>query len=274
MTLSTISNWIHELENYEIILKLFRSAIFLIIGFISARLISVGITRLHERYKVRKPSLLFNKIIFYSIFSLFVISAIRELGFDLHVLLGATGILTVAIGFASQTSASNFISGLFLVAEKAFKVGDVITVNGITGKVSAIDLFSIKLLQGDNTLVRLPNEMIIKTALINLTRYPQRRFDCIFTVPANTSIESIRKIVNNMLAEQTLCLKAPTPIIEIKEITDTAIRCQLLVWATQYNFTEMKAWVQETLLEKLIENHIPVCVNTLDVTLKKGNTHE
>ena len=55
----------------------------------------------------------------------------RELGFSLTVLLGAAGVLSVAIGFASQTSASNIISGLFLIAEKPFVIGDVITVGAV-----------------------------------------------------------------------------------------------------------------------------------------------
>jgi small-conductance mechanosensitive channel len=59
------------------------------------------------------------------VLALVVVSALHQLGVDLSILLGAAGILTVAIGFASQTSASNIISGLFLVAERPFVVGTI-----------------------------------------------------------------------------------------------------------------------------------------------------
>jgi small conductance mechanosensitive channel len=52
-------------------------------------------------------------------------SALRSLGFELSLFLGAAGIVTVSVGFASQTAASNLISGLFLVAERPFLVGDL-----------------------------------------------------------------------------------------------------------------------------------------------------
>jgi small-conductance mechanosensitive channel len=58
------------------------------------------------------------RLVFYVIVVIFAVAALREAGFSLDVVLGAAGILTVAIGFASQTSASNMISGLFLLVEK------------------------------------------------------------------------------------------------------------------------------------------------------------
>ena len=83
----------------------------------------------------------------------------------------AAGLLTVALGFAAQTSASNLISGLFLLGERPFVVGDVIRLaSGITGEVVGIDLLSVKIRTFDNLLVRVPNETLLKSELTNLTR--------------------------------------------------------------------------------------------------------
>ena len=87
--------------------------------------------------------ILLKRAIFYGIMILMSMSALRELGFDLSVILGAAGILSVAIGFASQTSASNLISGLFLMMERPFSIGDVIRVEQTTGEVISIDLLSV-----------------------------------------------------------------------------------------------------------------------------------
>jgi len=65
--------------------------------------------------------------------------ALSELGLDLRMVLGAAGVLTVAIGFAAQTSVSNLISGVFLMIEQPFAVGDVIEVSGTTAEVLSID---------------------------------------------------------------------------------------------------------------------------------------
>jgi len=93
------------------------------------------------------------------------------------LLLGAAGILTVAPGFASQTSASNLVSGLFMIAEHPFGVGDTIRLGSIAGEVPSIDLLSVNLRTPDNLYVRIPNETMIKSEITNLTRFPIRRLD-------------------------------------------------------------------------------------------------
>jgi hypothetical protein len=101
----------------------------------------------------------------------------RQLGFDFTVLLGAAGIVTVAIGFASQTSASNLISGLFLVWRRRSGIGDIVTVDGVTGEVLSVDLLSTKLRTFDNLQVRIPNETMVKARITTLNRFPLRRVD-------------------------------------------------------------------------------------------------
>jgi small-conductance mechanosensitive channel len=87
--------------------------------------------------------MLAKRLSFYVIVSLVVVSVLGQLGFNLSVLLGAAGILTVAIGFAAQTTASNLINGLFLMAEKPFVVGDWIKVDDVYGVVLSIDLLAV-----------------------------------------------------------------------------------------------------------------------------------
>jgi len=95
---------------------------------------------------------------------------LREWGFELNVLLGATGIATVALGFASQTVISNLVSGLFLLSEDVFQIGDIISIGGVQGEVISINSFSLTVKQADKTVVRIPNDMLLKNPVINLSR--------------------------------------------------------------------------------------------------------
>ena len=123
------------------------------------------------------------------------VSALRELGFDLSVVLGAAGILSVAIGFASQTSTSNLISGLFLMLERPFSIGDVIKVDSTTGEVISIDLLSVKIRTFDNLFVRSPNESMIKTQVTTLTKFPIRRADLQVGIAFKEDIERVKEIL-------------------------------------------------------------------------------
>ena len=117
--------------NLERLSEITVAVILCFIGFVIARLISNAFIRtIGSRFNAHQR-LLWRRGIFYFIFLLFIMTSLREAGFKISVFLGAAGILTVALGFASQTSASNLISGLFLIGEGSFEVGDTITISSI-----------------------------------------------------------------------------------------------------------------------------------------------
>jgi small-conductance mechanosensitive channel len=107
----------------------------LIFGLLFARLITKTLFRATIDVMGLDTATILQRFGFYGLSLIVVMAALRQVGFDLSVILGAAGILTVAVGFASQTSASNLISGIFLVAEKSFKLGDTIKIGEITGEV-------------------------------------------------------------------------------------------------------------------------------------------
>ena len=255
---TSYSNMILQAYNSLIRLMLIRATILIIMGFLVAYLAKLTVLRVYHLNSSGRHARLIGKLTYFPILFIFITSAIRTMGFDLQVLLGATGILTVALGFASQTSVSNLISGLFLVTERSFVVGDTINVNGTIGEVLAVDLLSVKLRQSDNTMVRIPNEVLIKTQIINLSRFPTRRFDCVFSVSAQSDIAKIRHIFLKLASSERLCLEDPLPFLEIKEITDNALHLQFSAWATQENFTRMKNVIQEKILIALNKEKIYV----------------
>ncbi|MCA9616745.1 MAG: mechanosensitive ion channel, partial [Myxococcales bacterium] len=156
-----------------------RAIVIFLVGLLFARLLSGFLGRVVGARMDAQHRMLLRRAGFYPVVILSGAAGLRELGFDLSVFLGAAGILTVAVGFASQTSASNVISGLFLIGERAFGVGDVIEVGGISGEVLAIDLLSVKVRTFDNLFVRIPNETLVKSNVTNLSRFPLRRIDLV-----------------------------------------------------------------------------------------------
>lgn len=162
--------------------------------------------------------------------------ALRTLGIDLSVLLGAAGILTVALGFASQTSASNLISGLFLLAERPFLVGDIIKVDGTTGEVLSIDLLSVRLRSFDNLMVRIPNESMLKSKVINLTHFPIRRMDFFFTLAHEVQVEEVRALLYDVASRNPQCLVEPAPQFFFDGYGPDGVQLQFSVWTARAEF--------------------------------------
>ncbi len=180
------------------------------------------------------------RVVVWGIFGVGVAMIARELGFDLSLLLGAAGILSVAVGFASQTSASNVISGVFLLAERPFLPGDLIRIGTTTGEVLSIDLLSIKLRTFDNLYVRLPNETVMKSEITNLTRFPIRRFDIPIRIAWVNDSEAVRALLIDEAEREPLVLNEPKPSLLFLGWGEAGLELQLSVWSTTENYVEMR----------------------------------
>jgi small-conductance mechanosensitive channel len=184
--------------------------------------------------------MLLARIASYTVLTLFAISAMRQFGFDFTVLLGAAGIVTVAVGFASQTSASNLISGLFLILERAVQPGDVVTVGGRTGEVISVDLLSTKLRTFDNLLVRIPNETMVKSEIVSLNRFPIRRVDLTIGVAYHSDLGLVQKTLMDVALRNPLCLDEPAPLLIANGFGDNSIDYLLAAWAESSNWLKLR----------------------------------
>jgi small-conductance mechanosensitive channel len=243
--MNEIGHYLSDTVNIEFLAKLLRAVLLLILGFIFAKLLSYYSTRFSEKVFTVQTAALIKRIIYHLIFILFIFSAMLEMGFNLNVLLGAASVLTVAVGFASQTSASNFISGIFLMAERSFSVGDVIRVGTTVGEVLSIDLLSVKLRTFDNLFVRLPNETLIKSEVTTLTKFPIRRLDLKIGIAYKENIERVKTILQQVASDNPLSLEEPKPLYIFLGFEDSCLSLQFSVWAEREKFLDLKNSIYE-----------------------------
>jgi len=171
-----------------------------------------------------------SKTVKYLLVVLFTVSLIRGAGVDVSAVLGAAGVAGVAVGFASQTSLSNLISGLFLVLERPFKVGDWIEVDGSSGFVHSVELLSSYIRTFDNRMVRIPNEMLAKSKLINHTHYPIRRLDLTICVSCREDAARVMRIFREVVIANPLCFNEPEPMIVLQGFGDSSMEFLVAVW--------------------------------------------
>ena len=264
--------YLNDLFNAEMVLKLIRALALLLIGFVVAKLISRFCLQFISKLFTKQTSQLIQRGTYYLIFTLFVFSALLELGFNLNVLLGAASVLTVAIGFASQTSASNFISGIFLMAERSFMIGDVIKVGSTVGEVLSIDLLSVKIRTFDNLFVRLPNEALIKSEVTTLTKFPIRRLDMKIGVAYKENIKRVKDILEKVAFDNPLCLEEPKPLYVFQGFEDSSLSLQFSVWAKRENFLDLKNSMYEDIKNAFDAENIEIPFPHL--SLYAGNNTE
>ena len=224
---------LRELLTNETAASVARALAALLVGLVLGRLLGRVVGGVVEKRADRQAGLLVRRGIFYGIFVLAVLAAIRELGLDMSVFLGAAGILTVAIGFASQTSASNVISGLFLIGERPFVLGDIIEVSGKTGEVLSIDLLSVKIRTFDNLFVRIPNELLVKSPITNYSRFPIRRVEMDLHLSRDVDLDEVREVLMAVADDNPAGLIEPAAVVNVTSFTDAALVVRFGVWVSR-----------------------------------------
>ncbi len=198
------------------------------------------------------------RFIYYASVLILMVNVLNEFGFKLSALLGAAGVIGIAVGFASQTSVSNIISGIFLISEKPFVVGDVIEVGGVIGTIESIDLLSLKLKTPDNRFVRVPNETMIKTEVINLTRFPLRRVNIKIGVAYKEDLKNVRQLLAGIAESEPMALKDPAPLILVENFGDSSIGLLFGVWGKTEEFFDLKTSLMIRIKETFDANNIEI----------------
>ena len=170
-----------------------------------------------------------------------------------YKVLAAAGIATVAISFAAQTSISNVISGIFLIFDRPFVIGDTVKVDQTLGTVAEIGLLSSKIRTFDNLLVRLPNEAMLKATITNYSAMAIRRIDVPFRVGFDADIEQIQEVVGALMLAHPMVLDEPAPIVLTDLLGESSVALIARAWIVREDFVQAKSDLSIELVKKLRE---------------------
>ncbi|MCX7655759.1 MAG: mechanosensitive ion channel [Treponemataceae bacterium] len=250
---------------YKKVLIALGAFVFVILAF---GIIQVIVARVTKKYLAEQHHFLLKKIVRYTGYVIAFMAFFKSLGIDLSALLGAAGIAGIAIGFAAQTSVSNVISGLFLISEKPFQLGDVIQVGDVSGTVYSIDFLSVKIQTFDNRFVRIPNETLIKTNVINITRFPIRRLDVWINVAYTSDLEQVRSLLLDVAAKNIYVLDNPEPLIVFEKFDSSGISILVGLWFEKSNYLALKNSIMKDIHIRFKEEGIEIPYPKMDVFLK------
>lgn len=254
---------------WDNLFKLSGSLILIVAILFGFYFIKRSIKKVPEQKLSMHHSVLIRKLLNYISYIIILMIVMNMLNIKLSAIWGAAGIAGVALGFAAQTSVSNLISGLFVLGEKAMKVGDVVIVNGITGTVDSIGLLSTRIHTLDNQMVRIPNSAIINSNFQNNSFFPVRRFLFELSVSYSTDMEKALEILLKVPAKCPTVLADPAPKAWFDGFLDSGIKMVLAVWLNPSDLTETKNAVYMAIKKDFDAAGIEIPFNRLDVSILK-----
>ncbi|MFT5468498.1 MAG: small-conductance mechanosensitive channel [Verrucomicrobiales bacterium] len=235
-----------------------KSIVILVVGLILARVLAGVLVSPWRSRMTAQARLVIRKTITYLTGLLIIVMILAEFGVNLTTLLGAAGIAGIAIGFAAQASLSNFISGIFLIWEKPFQVGDVIRVGTQAGVVDSIDLLSLTLRTFDNLAVRIPNETIVKSEVVNVTRFPIRRYDIQLGVGYDENPDHVIAVLRKLADDNKTVLQEPEPLVAFTGFGESQLDFTLGVWHEREDFLELRNSILSDIKERFAEEGIEI----------------
>ena len=150
---------------------LFRGAIVLVVAYVAARIITIVLIRISERsYRHRISIRLLIPLIKFSIYALAVYYIAGSLlSFSTTELVALSGLIGAAVGFGIKDLVAEVVGGLVIILDKPYQVGDKVTMGGYYGEVKDIGIRATRLVTPDDTLVSVPNQMVLSQPVANAT---------------------------------------------------------------------------------------------------------
>src|SRR5213080_3124541 len=163
-----------------------------------------------------------------------VLIVLENTGIHLGALAVFAGAVGVGVGFGLQNIASNFISGLVILAERPITIGDRVEVAGITGQVERIRARSTVIRTNDNISMIVPNTKFIDSPVTNWTYSDRRvRFRLPVGVAYGSDVTKVREALIAAAREHPATLKDPAPDAFLEKFGHSTIDFQLVVWSSE-----------------------------------------
>jgi small conductance mechanosensitive channel len=198
---------------------------------IAGRVVRWLVNRALERTSAdRQVRNLIHNLLSVATIALAILGGLSALGLSLSVLVTSFGLTGLAVGLALQDLLRNVLAGIFLLVERPFRIGDVITVGDLNGTVETIELRTTGIRTFDGRLAVMPNLSAFNGTVINSSAYALRRYTVTVWVPQGHDLEAVMGAARDEMAGMEEIATEPAPQIVPKLDIDGGVTLQLWYW--------------------------------------------
>lgn len=268
-------------EIIEIIDKVFRISIIIIIANGVGNILnpqSRFMNKLKDNKKINindRTTEFIGKVIKAIIYVIAGFIIIMELGYDISGLITGLGLGSVVFALAAQDIAKNLCSGVVLLFDKPFMIGDYIAINSYEGTIEDMTFRAIRIRTPDNTLVSIPNSKISEGILINYSKMEKRRYKLDLMVSLEVDIVKIEDVIEKLrcMLEKVPNILEDSIQVHMDQILDNGININICFYTDIINYNEFLAFkesVNMNIMNLMVQENIELAYDTKTVYLKKG----
>jgi len=202
----------------------------------------------------------FVKLTSYALYIVAVFIGIRVMGLDISILLGASAAVLVGIGFGLQDIFKDFISGILILFEGNFKVGDIIEYKNTVARVTRIDLRTSRLTTRDGNRILIPNSILVGNEIINWSiSNPHSRFLVEVGVAYGSDVDLVSKILFSCANEHEMVTREDDTRVFFNEFGDSSLNFKLYFWSSKtWNENPIKSDIRFAIDKAFRDNKIKI----------------
>lgn len=254
---------------FDNLIHLGQALLIILIGYIISKVVSKFIMRAIQKSNHDEIILNFFHTCLRVGFGIVVaMMALSQLGVNVTSLLAVFTTVSAAIALALKDTLAEIVDGMKIMFSRPFVKGDVIEVDGVTGKIQEISLLYTFLLTLDNKRIVIPNSTMANSRLINYSSEPYRRVDLTFDVGYDCSIDHVKDVIHDVVISNPLCAREQEPFVRLTQYKDSSITFSLRAWTKTENYEEFKFNIVEEIKKKFDEEGIDIPYPQLDVHIK------
>ena len=231
--------------------RLLGALVLFLIGMRLAKILGRWIGVRLQNSKLESTAAMFlGKVVLVIMQIILLLAVVQVLGVPVSSMFAVLGAAGLAIGLAMKDSLSNIASGIMLVTLRPFHVGDLVTINGVTGKVEMVSIFQTRLRGADNQLITLPNALITNDSIINLTPDTMRRIELVIGIGYGDNIEQARAIALEVMHADTRILKDPAPNVMVYELAESSVKLGVRCHVANADYFASKCELTESIKKR------------------------
>ncbi|MEW8256632.1 MAG: mechanosensitive ion channel family protein [Candidatus Thiodiazotropha taylori] len=231
---------------------------------LSKLLLQVASSRASDHAVIRPQTLpLFTNLFAITFFIFAVYFIFQAWHIDMTAWLASAGIIGIAVGFAAKDTLANLFSGVFIMADTPYKIGDYIVLDdgtGLRGKVTSIGIRSTRLLTRDDVEVTIPNAIMGNSKVVNESGgpYPKYRIRVSVGVAYGVDIDQVKRILLTIAEENDSVCHDPEPRVRFRTFGASSLDFELLCWVDNPELRgrvvdSLNSTIYKTFLEEGIE---------------------
>lgn len=227
------------------------------IGWFLAGKLTLMIKNIMIKYKLDESIVSFSNSLLKVVFrGIVILAVIACFGINISSIIATIGATLVTIGLALKDNLANAASGVIIIINKPFKIGDTLETSEVKGRVKKIEMLFTTLCTPANKDIVIPNSKLTSNYVVTSAANDEHRISISLPIKKSTKLTEIQPLLENIIKTQEGILTTPAASIDVSSFEDETVIISINAWCETKSYSTLEKSLRNTIKKELDANNI------------------